>query len=695
MSARFFFNGQEAEYSESVLPFSLKKVGDEYLSLLPTEAVVSIDNPAKRIVFPGTPKNREIFESAHLPSSRPARALKAMSALIYSKGSQVFAGSGILHGASIGEGAQPSYSVGYRGNVADFYSILSSVKLTELSLGTQTWDVATIEASWTESLDTVKAIWAPVYYGNPDPDNTLLELSPGDLRPSIPFIRIIEAIGELTGYTFESQLFSEEYFKRHVYLYGVKEQAVTDDYVVVATSTVRQTVGYFIFQALDFDNVAEDDDGAYDPSTDTYTAAVTGYYSFSGQTFWESAIADQIPIAELRLVAGTEIYTLPKDSAWSFGPVLLQAGDQVQIEGRCTTTVQTSTATITSGLEFRASLVEATQEGSTVNLASTLHNRPVTDFLDGITHMFNLLWRPDPATKTMRVDPRHGYDLGDGNGFRQGMYKTISEKAPFDLSPHIDQEDAGVRFERPFGDYLIIGPEREKSDLYQKAARLGGISEVPLLCARYNFNSAIGEEGVEELNPFFEGLLLKRTGGQSADMPLVMPDQKDNEEEQLPNYGSNPKYALYAGEQSAMTWHWNGSQKNVRPTLYQRPPNRTKSFQFNGSYTDWYDPVAGTVRQGYASLFYRKWAASIDPAKSFIGRVRFPDHLLANIDFGQLFTFSVPGTGTTDIWMLTRISGFKPEGGQTPEGLFYLYSEPLDGVTPEFTSSAINPSTNP
>lgn len=691
MSARFYINGREVDYRQSELPFSLKRIGDDYLSLIPVDAVVSIDNPAKRIVFPGTPANQSVFEGAHIPSSNPRNAFRGLRAVIYSQGAQVFAGTAVLHGAIARQGGDISYSVGYRGGNQDFYDQLKALKLTQLDLGVQTWDLATIEASWSEDLDTAKAIWAPVYYGrqpNGEPD----EFDVGMMRPAIPFKRIIEAISRSTGYRIESTLFETEFFKRHVYLYGSKEQPVTSDFVVQVSKTQRQEVPSGVFVNVIFDSETQDDANVFDPAPSTYTANVPGYYTFSGETFWETDIADQIPLVDLRLRAGNSFFqTLPKDSQWSVGPLLLDAGDTVIVQARGNQFGQT--ATLSKGFTFRGELVEPTGEGTTISLASTLHDRPAAEFVEGITHLFNLLWRADPVRKVITVDPRHGYAI---DGVQQpGMYRTPLQRGIKDISQLIDSTETVLKFSRPFGDYLILGPAEEDGDLYDKASRLGGTSNVPLLCARYDFRSATGEEGETDRNPYFEGLLYKKTGAYVRDMPLVMPDQKDNDDEQLANYGSGPKYALYAGMIDGAAWHWQGSPRTQRPVLYQRPINAGTPLPFNASYTDWYDSSAQANRPGYATRFYRKWLATIDPAKSIKLKVRLPTHELGNPDFSRLYSFNSAGSASMDLWMMVEISGFKPEKQEPPEVLFFRYLESLEGDQPQLLFNLIQPQIDP
>lgn len=668
-TVRIFLNGKEADFAADLFPFRIERRGDNFVEIQSAEAV-RIDNPARRLVLRGNNRNHEIFQNAHLPHGQAVEGLGSLDIVATVAGTQVLQGEAILR-TIVNSSRRSDYSIGIRGGAESFFALISDLELPDLDLGTAVWDTSTIENSWTEDLDTVEAIWAPVYYGRLDPPAAY---TPTHIRPHIPFKRIVEATEQATGYKIESQLFETEYFKRHLYTYGNEEAAVTDDFPFSATNNQTTAHDSFSYTPVQFDGEISDAFAVFNnqpgPAGYSFIAPVSGYYLFSGNTFWETQFASSIPTSSMRLRIGGAAYALPLDSQWTVGPILMQPNETATIENRAVPFNSGATTLTPRFMSFTGSLVEATQEGSTIQYASVLHRRPVRDFFDGLSHMFNLVWRADPALRRIYVDPRFEYEI-DGVLY-PGMYKLPSNTAPADLRTRVSDRNVSQRVERPFGDYVKIGPAEEESYYYEKAS-LNGSSSTPFMGGRYDFGSPTNETGEEFLNPYFEGALTK-VGTNVSGMAHIMPEQEFGEEEMQPNYASNPKWLYYQGVTLGNPWNWNGAQISSRPVAVQVPVGAA-SYPNVGSYRDWTDPVTGDLRPGYVRRFYLKWLAHLDPGRSITLPVNWRNHEMARPDFGRLCYFSAGTDSTDQLWILTNIKGFDPTDPDDPETTFFLYRE--------------------
>lgn len=683
----FIIDGKEADYNlVKGLPFSLKKSTDQVFKL-PGTGGVEVDNPASRLLFPGSFRNQEIFKRAQIvPANQPGTG-EALSAIVVLNGSQIVNGSALLHSVNIKDQEVQGYSAGVRGGVNDLFKELDGVLLTELDLGSVVWTEANQRASWIESLDTVLAIWAPVYYGNPNKSTYTsgpISHNTKDLRPHIPFKRIIEAIEKTLGFDIVSTFFDTEFFKRHIYLYGIGETSVTEDYAFNVAITDWSPAG---LQSPIIGTYSETDPfNVFDLNNRRFVAPVNGTYTFSLDLEIKPQNQPPNPIT-YQLIAsnGQSVSTSASLVPFlSFGPVQLLANEWVELRAD---EPPGGAGPYEDPIILQGSLIEPSNVNSTVSLASTLHAEPVLEFLRGISHQFNLAWSVDLATRRIIVEPRFSYVL-DGTRY-DGFYKSLASAKQID--DRVDKSKVSLNIERPFGDWITFKNKDEDSSLHKRARQLQS-GNIPFMGARYNFQSATGIKGTPSENPFFEDLLLAGTNiPGNLYMPLIMPEHEygEPETEEEPTFSSEPKYGFYAGLINYASWFYNGSPESVRPVVYQKPypfGAGNSDIKYTASYGDYV--VSGKRLPGYVSLFYPQYLANVDNAVVVEAPYNIRLYEFAGEDFRSARILSVGKGVNPQPFILTEINSFNPLGRGLPNGVFWKIAPLFESIFTNIQSNS-------
>lgn len=639
-------NSQQADYREATsLPVSLSIRCDDFEKIA-TPLGVRLDNSARQMLFPGTRNNQQIIDAI----------TEAVPVSIRVNGTTLFNGTGAPKLKQYSGEVLNGFTLSLNGGATDLFSTLGNKTLRGLEIGSSAFTQVNIENSFTGTYDGGHlAVWAPVYYG--DTGGLDNDYDPQDLRPHTYFAAINAAIWSFLRVKVQSTLFDTDFFKRFVYLYGVGDtwavgnsdaQAMHSQATTVANITAGTPAG-----KMQFPSEVTDPAGIW--ATDTGTAAA-GVWTFnlSLQGAANTKLTFTIPGIYSQVVTGGGQVTI--------GPIAIPSTKTFYIETELTDPTQAGQVALG---DIKATKQAGPTLGTDVDLATCMHPRKVTEYLAGISHQFNLAWYYDPIRRILHADPRFDFVIG-GTRY-DGFYKRLAAltgAAP-DWTDKVDTQTLNINPPpRPFGDWLDLNNQPEESDWYEQA-KGSSSSSVPYLGARYNF-SATGQNGKDEINPFWENLILSDDGAlTNLDfMPLVLPELDGGDTfPPAPTYESGPKYAYYHGNITGCgSWKYNGAVTATKPVLLQKPiPDNTAGLTVNAGWATHFF-VSGTPDKlpGLAEMFYPQWLAILNR-----GQILDASLLLSVSDVEpspELFRNPKQITlqQNTDAWIFLGASQFQP-----------------------------------
>lgn len=671
-------NGLPIDYERlEGLPFSLNIQTDSYLDLVGSLGI-KLDNIAKQIFFPGTKNNRAALAQVQNPATYSPTVRDAQPLLIQIDGASVFNGKYAPKQVAYESLDVKGFTAELIGGTADFFSSLQGLNLNQLSLGEVLYTTAAIQQSWNESYDTGwAAVFAPVIYKELDNVSGTNVYQWDHFRPSVYFRSILDAIAAHVNVTFVSSLFDTDYFKRHVYLFGVggnwKSGASANNYFRVSSNVGINATTVWSPLGLADETTAPNQDPSNVWNGSQFTSPGQNVYNFYG----EIASGQN---ASVRFVTSTglEIPLFP-GQPFSIEGVELAASETAQIE-IILTDITNNVGFISFGSYLEGVGSATPVIGGSIDVASCLHSLPVLDFLRGISHLFNLAWAYDPVTREVYVDPRFDFKV-DGNQYR-GFYHNPNSLAvnevPKDWTEKLHIGDIKAEYVHPFGRYLQLKNIPEDSFI-GKRARAAGSSSVPFLSARLPFGD-LGKKGQTKPNPFFEDLVLLDGNVNIRWMPIVVPDY--DPEQGLPveadaTYESEPKYGFYAGNIDYNSWRFEGEASSTvtRPALYQRPPNNLSfAVPGTGSYSDYIS--GGTIHRGYASTFYATYYQTLLDALTFNADVELSNTEIQDFPIGfRRMRRAKIGDNYLNL-ILIEIKGFAPLRDGPTQVKLIKYSPP-------------------
>lgn len=660
---RIPINGIDADYKEiESIPLSLSIKCDQFTTI-GTVADSQVDNPARRLVLPGTVKNQTIEEQSR-GEAQPSQ--------IIVQGSPVFSGvSRLVQTERSGEQVS-GYAFELFAGASVLFAELAGRNLRSLELGDIEYDLATVEASFDYTADTGGATFAPVYYGlladSVDNGFTISEV-----RPHVFIKRIIDTIFSELRVTVESTLFETDFFKRLVNLFGVGNQwnangvAAREFEASTGVTTTLPGNGSSAFielpnEIIDTSNIWNLNVAVLSGGTWEFTINVPTIQN--GNAFLEISGLPDIPLQQ-------QLF------AQNFGPISVASGATARIRVDPINTLNPSI--VDPGFSFRGFRQADPGVGDTISLASCLHERKITEFLAGLSHAFNLAWHYDSVLRILTVDPRFDFKI-QGTVY-QGFYKRVNA-TPEDWNKRLDfsqaTEQKGVR---PFGNYLSLNFADEDSYFYRLARYKGTAGVAPFLGARFDF-SETGNPGTTSENPYFENLILLR-GASSTNLPYlpaILADDSNGEVDE-PAYECNPKMAYFAGNIANYSpWKWNGTVMNTRPVLFQQPkPGNDAGIDVCISYSN-YQTSAGLPGSipGLVETFYFRWLNMMENALSVQINMNFEtSDIRPSADlFRTLKRFYYPGGER--LWVFIAADQFQPLKSSASPSSFFEFLIPFE-----------------
>lgn len=389
-----------------------------------------------------------------------------------------------------------TYKVTATGNNLVWVDQFNELRLNELNFGSHVFDEATIEASWIAS--DLDYYYPFTNYGQWEQGD---QVTVNDLRPGVFFKSIIDKAFTSIGYAVESNFFDTFQFGETFRLFtgtGFKHpQSVIDANTFTATKTSDQVVNFGakafdvplagLINPIQFETT---DNVIFDVATETYNVGEFGSYNFEVslnikakqqapdtmffQTRKNGFVLEEIEIffingtstsgpgfssvSDLIVKTGdfnlTDTDTITFAYRFEYGSITIAAIADVEI------TMQIGT--------FVSNLMDPKfVEGITVTLADQLPDTPIIEYINGLTHCFNLYWKTNVAEQIVTVEPFD--DWNDINSISQtGFYKSITDANNFTFD--FDKSKShSITFLRDYKRELRYKYKDDNNDAFLKA----------------------------------------------------------------------------------------------------------------------------------------------------------------------------------------------------------------------------------
>jgi hypothetical protein len=677
-----YINTRLADFKDlESLPLSWTKTTDKFLEIVGASGS-DVQQAFRSMSFPATQNNSVIFEAQQTQATR-ARGDTVMAMQIFADGIQVFTGQVSLKNTVRRDGFVHSYVVEAVGDGTGVWEKLDTLTLNDLDLGSQFWTSVEIFSSWSKTVDDMRGIFAPVIYGASVSTQSILSFTPEDFRFSVYYKAIFIAIFKKIGYTITSDFFAATIFRESVYLYGNGEKMIRGDNYktfggdVNASASVEYGTGLDFF--VQFDTKTTDLLNQFD--IDSFTPQNNGEY--------KSEVTIEVNIAVEVTFAVFSIAGVPKRStAYEIGTDRVKVehteelfvGEKMFIFCRV---IDPQNVSGPSRVDFARWVLNCTTKpfvGATINVASCLHDKPVKDFLRGVTHQFCGAWLVNETIKTVTFEPRFDYteEIDGTKTIYKGFYGNAADPK---LTIESDIGAVEIDYNLPFGDKLTLGYAEDGNEPLEFYYKKGG--KLPAYSAFIEFNKRGGKESINR-NPFFTTLYISKPiiyKIAHGALPTILPSgYKIGEflpgtisQEGTPpvrkvngkvTFESNPKCGLIIR---------NGANVFVRdennvggfvnvPFVTQQfariiPTATIPIYNFCLSYSDVVRPTDNTKTKGLARNLYQKYFTIIRQGiqVKLIGKIRLVD--LAQFNFRKMVLTQFDRNPS--LWIPLSIDGFK------------------------------------
>ena len=218
------------------------------------------------------------------------------------------------------------------------------------------------------------------------------------------------------------------------------------------------------------------------------------------------------------------------------------------------------------------------QLGSTINWADfdKFKNYKWLDLLRGTIDMFNLQLNTDPTSKTVLIEPTHGYDLGPtlaaptNPGYYNGNVLDWTQKE--DLSK-VSRVDIFQDYERE----VIMQLQDDQNDGMLKLMQ--DRHQAQLTCTKYVFPERFKKGSKKIENRFFSGVVhyehseWKAITGVAPQLICLIPENIANTSNPESEYTFAPKLAYYKGKPDSPVastggWNWDGDTSQGLPEMF-------------------------------------------------------------------------------------------------------------------------------
>lgn len=515
------------------------------------------------------------------------------------------------------EGDVKTYLCTVTGDNLVWVDIFNQLKLDELSWGIHTFDKATIEASWPDG--NLDYYYPFTNYGRwTDGNNITVE----DTRPMIFFKSMIDKAFLSIGYKVESTFLNTAQFKKIGRLFtgtGFKHDEETlSSNKFLATKTSDQVVN---FGAKTFDvplaglidpiQFETSDNAIFNPATERFTVVEQGKYDFeislnikakqqAPDTMFFQLIKNGFILEEIQIffINGTSTsgpgFSSVSDLIVQTNDFDLNTGDIIKFGYRfeygSVTIAAIADVEITMQIGTFATNQLSPQfiEGVTIDLAEHLPDTPIIEFINGLTHTFNLYWKTNVAERIVRVEPFDDWIDIDSNT-QVGFYKDITNANDFTNQFDLSKKHA-VTFLSDYKRELRYRYKDDNKDTF--LTKVNNAENESFGSYKHTFSDRFVEGEQESVNPTFAYTYYIKDSsvapnGLSTAAPLLgrlWGEQKTNGEP--PTFDTDfeerivfKNYASQGGNEV----RWEGSFISVIPTALSYGDRATDlNLNFNG-----------------------------------------------------------------------------------------------------------------
>lgn len=641
------------------------------------------------ITLPATKLNSRNANSMHLPSIVDMTSDKAFknagTGCIEVNSVELLRGKSFLKSGKH-TNMPVSYSYDFYGDNKDWAIELKDTTLYEL-LSHINFDFtkSNIVLSWLfdGTNEALPYVFAPVRYRNTMGDNDD-DMSPDYMRPSISKYWLIYWAFKSIGYRINSTFLDSQYFRRQVmpwtwgsFLYSDGTRLDTLDFLAKSTAQFSFFGNYSGLVDLDVSNDSTDggfdNSNSYSYNSSTKTMKWTYLSSLSYgrlNAFFSMAVdidATAVYSADSEMVVkwykksiATGVTTLMKTESLYrivqtgigrkdfrqlvdlFFDVSVDPGDEITAT---LTLGQSESATALGGrVNCFAKVISFEFEYFTIPLGGRIDFQNYTafkkykflDLLRGVTDEFNLIFKTDPVSKVVTIEPCHDYSItATLNNKSNGYIKNdIEDWTPLqDLSKESEMS-------------LYSEGDREYNFKYKDDSGDGGLK---ILENRFSFYPGTskyllptrfqaGKKDIE--NRFFsksvhyDVFAWKNFTGIAPQMMVIMPENVSNASNKESESTILPKSAYYKGFDYTCGWKFDGEQLNYFPFMFAvnyKPGGEADPIL---SYSDErISTLSGgsTIGYGLMKRFYWQRLAIIRNGQQYKSFFRLPwDAILAN-----------------------------------------------------------------
>ncbi len=512
---RIFVNNEQVDVELAGLPLVFTREIDKWGDFIGSEGTRA--KPLNDTLYlPATKRNNAVLAQFVDAQANSLDAQGKLPIYVEVNGVRVFTGWAQRASAVRSAVQAKKYALRILGDSVDIMQQLEGVSLRDLELGEFVATSANILDTWSGVADTTRTtVWQPVIYGGIWVDVFLVADTFSyrlGLRPAVRIWRILQAIfEERFGYEIQSTLYETEAFRNLLYLYGVGDDwERTDDVTPYTCFVGAQAQTYLASPAFVkftreaapfFDAQGLNAFGVFEPPT-------SGWYRMEFSVRGNN-------VQTVRIIGD---YTQPGSPIFTQRELATGiAGETIVIEellfeptyGLTRVRVEVESTVLPIGIDdtstYNARLLTRFAYGSTLRIASCLHDRPVKEFLRGLQHMFGLVFAIDNLNKVVRIDPRFVNNIQPSVVPRLdgvlGYYDTQAEQ-PQEL--RADVEEVSIENRRPFGDYLTLqyGDDSGDAALGEIERQIGDTFAAPLYGQKTFFIEA-AKKGTELPNPYF------------------------------------------------------------------------------------------------------------------------------------------------------------------------------------------------
>ena len=614
MNIQFYINNVLADYKDlESLPFIIEIGMRDFLKIGNIEGI-KLGNVSNILPLPASKTNKGIFEN---------KGNGKLSLKVVKNGSEFFNGLCFLKSKTHLNDKTSTLNVEILGGNSELIERLDGVSLRGLALGNVTYSNTSVVATWTGGIATNDVIFAPVIYGKLNSE-TIDVWQLEDLRPHTYYETILNGIGTFLGVTIQSNLRSSAIWKQAVHLYGVGNEWATS----VSQLSNNQTANGSVFGLI------------YSP---TLSEKALFDVEFNVPTGGSADIDNVV----LTVGSFTETLTYLPNAGIRFFKArnkVLTTGDDIEIRAKRANGTDINLPNLTT---MKSVSLNTPTDGSTVSIASCLHEISCKDWLKEMFTQFNLIAFYNPIIKVLRLDSV--FDFRIGSTLYEGFVKLdLANIATFE----VDKSEVTETYKSDF-DKLRFGYKRDKI-IEKRVDKKIDVSDIPTNGAAVTLSDGDTLTEIKSIyENVFNGTISSITG---LELPLLLDESFEVNAlpfvVDFPTFETEPKNALVTGETGALEFE--GTDYTNVPILRQNNL-RYSTFPFTLTFSD-STTSDGTTCKGLLSMFYSQYFSVLNDLVMYKADGRIKELL----DFK---TFTNVGKINEDLAFLTKIEnvGLKSE----------------------------------